>query len=311
MRRETLLVVLAAVATACEGMVAGSDPGALRVHGVEGEGQLHLDAVDRGPVQSVQLFAGLAAGEHVIDLRRDGEVVARHAVEVRSGMLLDVRIDAPFPAAIPTIAHATPAAPVPRTDPLVTTPVLPPRATTAPPENSAPETDAPPAGTAPEDITATGTTPERARAPFDRAASAPPRGREPSHGADLDPLLARALEEGSSAPAAQDQWAREREREREELAAATAALPEQPSRAAVVVAVQSIMPDISRCAASDHGTAVIIFEIDGDTGRARHATVRGQYAGTPIGTCIEAIARTAEFGEFRRSSFAVSYPVRF
>jgi hypothetical protein len=347
MPRTILLLAVVCLASACQiPTLLEPAPGALRVRGVMGQGDLFLDSIDRGPVQSVQLFGGLAPGAHVIELRRDGVVVAAHVADVRPGMVLDTRIDAPIasPASAPVVASTerarnTPprshdlepsAAPAP--DPAAASAPLDPDPIATPAMDpgpiAAPAPDDPIAAARPTtsdgaprsaDTTARSTR-RRGSLPATTARRAPPSSRA-AREAELDDLLLRTVEADRAMRPQRDaereaERAREservRERERAELAAAIAARPEQPSRADVARAVQSIQSDIARCARGETGiTMLITFEIEGETGRSRRTTVRGRYAGTPTATCIEAISSIAFFGYFQRPLVVVTYPVRF
>lgn len=103
-----LVATLAAVVLAgCDGMLpAGTPrPGAIRVHGVPGQGELYLDGTSRGPIAATQELGGLRAGTHVLELRQAAPggalVVASVPVEVREGLIADVRLDAPSVATPP------------------------------------------------------------------------------------------------------------------------------------------------------------------------------------------------------------------
>jgi TonB family protein len=111
MRPPAVLLVLAALSllVACDGLaLAVPVPGAIRVHAVAGQGELYLDGVARGPVAAEQELAGLRAGTHIVELRRGSEVVVSMPVEVREGMIADVRLEAPGLAGPPATVIAPP-----------------------------------------------------------------------------------------------------------------------------------------------------------------------------------------------------------
>lgn len=107
-------VVLAAlfVMAGCDGLsLAPPIPGAIRVRGVEGQGELYLDGIARGPIAAEQELGGLAAGTHVVELRRDAVVVTAIPVEVRPGLVADVRLEAPSAPQPATVAAPPPQGP--------------------------------------------------------------------------------------------------------------------------------------------------------------------------------------------------------
>jgi TonB family protein len=84
-------------------------PGAIRVHGIAGQGELYVDGIARGPIAAQQEIGGLSAGPHTVELRRGGEITQRAEVDVREGMIFDLRIDAPpLPSAAPALVAPPP-----------------------------------------------------------------------------------------------------------------------------------------------------------------------------------------------------------
>jgi hypothetical protein len=84
-------------------------------------------------------------------------------------------------------------------------------------------------------------------------------------------------------------------------------LPEVPDRAAVLGAIQSVEPTVRACATAEHGTASVRIVVAG-SGRVTIAQVSGQFAGTPVGSCVARAVRTARFPEFSSDRFEVTYP---
>jgi hypothetical protein len=50
--------------------------------------------------------------------------------------------------------------------------------------------------------------------------------------------------------------------------------------------------------------------VAGSSGRVTNAVVSGQFAGTPVGSCVARAARGARFPRFRNDTFSVSFPFR-
>jgi predicted Zn finger-like uncharacterized protein len=86
--------------------------------------------------------------------------------------------------------------------------------------------------------------------------------------------------------------------------------PETPGRADVVSAMQGVTPAVQACGNGEHGTATVALTVTGSTGRVTGANVTGQFAGTPIGSCIARAVRGATFPHFSRPTFTVNYPFR-
>lgn len=86
--------------------------GALRVLGVPEQGILVLDATPRGPIQAEQRFEGLRQGTHMIELypvdaNPPGAPLLRMPVEVRSGQMLTIRVEAPVTVPAPQPAPSS------------------------------------------------------------------------------------------------------------------------------------------------------------------------------------------------------------
>jgi hypothetical protein len=89
--------------------------------------------------------------------------------------------------------------------------------------------------------------------------------------------------------------------------AEAAALPEAPSREAIVAGFNSVRDEVLACASGSGGVAPIEATIVSD-GRITHATVGGYYQGTPQGSCIARALRKARFAPFGRDSIKVAFP---
>jgi hypothetical protein len=74
--------------------------------------------------------------------------------------------------------------------------------------------------------------------------------------------------------------------------------------------MQGVTPAVQACGNGEHGTATVALTVTGSTGRVTGANVTGQFAGTPIGSCIARAVRGATFPHFSRPTFTVNYPFR-
>jgi hypothetical protein len=92
--------------------------------------------------------------------------------------------------------------------------------------------------------------------------------------------------------------------------ASDASLPDTPPREAALTALRSVSDAVAQCGGGQHGSAMTTITVSGSTGRVSNAQVTGQFAGTPIGTCVARAVRTARFPRFRRDTFQVSFPYR-
>ena len=144
-------------------------------------------------------------------------------------------------------------------------------------------------------------------APAAEPAAAPARpARGGGGGGDqsIDDLLSNALSGnsrpargGAAAPAAAP-------------AAGGGSGPETPGRSDVVSAMQGVTPAVQACGNGEHGQATVALTVSGSTGRVTGANVTGQFAGTPVGSCIARAVRGATFPHFTRPTFTVNYPFR-
>jgi hypothetical protein len=84
-------------------------------------------------------------------------------------------------------------------------------------------------------------------------------------------------------------------------------LPAQPSREAVVAALDAIAPQLASCTGDKHGVANVTLTVRG-AGIVSHALVTGVFAGTPEGSCIARAVKLAHFEPFRDPTIRVTYP---
>ena len=89
-----------------------------------------------------------------------------------------------------------------------------------------------------------------------------------------------------------------------------ASRPEQPPRDSVASGLRSVAGAVAACGQGQHGVANTTVTISGSTGRVSNAQVTGQFAGTPIGSCVARAVRGARFPRFSRPTFQVSFPYR-
>jgi len=87
-----------------------------------------------------------------------------------------------------------------------------------------------------------------------------------------------------------------------------AGLPETPEREDVLAAMTPLRDAIRECADGRGGIAELDLSV-ASSGAVLNALVRGDYAGTPQGSCIARVARKASFTPFRRDRFRVLYPM--
>jgi hypothetical protein len=91
-------------------------------------------------------------------------------------------------------------------------------------------------------------------------------------------------------------------------AAAGAPLPDTPSRADVLAAMQAVRSAVSSCAAGSRGVATVRVTFAGNSGRVTSAVVEGAYAGTVQGSCIARAVRGAQLPPFAQATFSVTFP---
>ena len=140
-------------------------------------------------------------------------------------------------------------------------------------------------------------------APAAAAAEAPSAAASPRRGGnDIDSLLEAALSGNGSGGA--------RARPSGGSSGASESLPDTPPRDAVGTTLRSVEGAVQRCGEGQHGVAMTAVTISGATGRVTSANVSGQFAGTPIGSCVARAVRGARFPRFSRPTFQVSFPYR-
>jgi len=84
-------------------------------------------------------------------------------------------------------------------------------------------------------------------------------------------------------------------------------LPERPTRSQITSALTPLNGAVRQCAGGQTGTAPV--EITwGSDGTVRSASVRGIFAGTPVGQCIADVVRRARVSPFRTSQAQVTWP---
>jgi hypothetical protein len=86
-----------------------------------------------------------------------------------------------------------------------------------------------------------------------------------------------------------------------------APMPETPTRENVQSALDAKRSEVLQCAAGAHGVAEVDLTVS-STGAVTHAVVAGDFAGTPAGSCIARVVRTARFAPFSKPRFRVIYP---
>lgn len=290
MLRLTCLFTLPIVLMACEERHQGTGDCLLRIRGVEEQGHLFVDTVDRGPIREDQIFAQLAAGTHVVELRR-GTTVAFHSVmNLPAQSELVLRIDVPVPVA-PIARVPQNSAPCPAPQELAALVVAPPSAATMP--------------TSVEPLVAPRSAPERAprRSRDSVRSSESPRASpsdatsHPTETEDSRTWIRQVM--GDSEPP-----------ETRPRAQPTRQLPNQPSREETSRVMARIQGPIAACGNGQQGTAMVRLRVMGATGGISEVVVTGRFAGTPVATCIERIARTASFAPFGNNFIFINYPFR-
>lgn len=84
-------------------------------------------------------------------------------------------------------------------------------------------------------------------------------------------------------------------------------LPEAPSREAVIEAMSRVRSDVLACGAGQGGVAEVEMTVTA-SGQVTHAVVGGDFAGSPVGSCIARAVRGAHFEPFHRESVRLVYP---
>lgn len=84
--------------------------------------------------------------------------------------------------------------------------------------------------------------------------------------------------------------------------------PATPSRDDVLSAMKAVTGAVKSCGGGQHGTATVAITFRGSTGRVSNAQVSGQFAGSPVGSCVARAVRKAKVPPFTKDSFNVKYP---
>jgi hypothetical protein len=84
-------------------------------------------------------------------------------------------------------------------------------------------------------------------------------------------------------------------------------LPAQPGRGEVLSSLQAVEPAVRACAVERHGVATVRIVV-APSGRVTVATVLGEFAGTPTGSCVARAVRGARFPPFSGERFEITYP---
>ncbi len=134
----------------------------------------------------------------------------------------------------------------------------------------------------------------------DPTPAAAPATMSSGGGGDIDDLLNAALGGGGMMAAPMQA----------ESSGGGGNLPDSPPRDGVLRALRSVQGAVGRCGNGQHGVANTTITVSGSNGRVSNARVTGQFAGTPIGSCVARAVRGAQFPRFRRPTFQVSFPYR-
>jgi len=125
-------------------------------------------------------------------------------------------------------------------------------------------------------------------------------GAKTKGGDELDDLLSGAVKRKTAPP----------KKTRQTSAPTSSELSDTLSRSQVQAGMRAVKPAVERCGKGTPGTAMVTVSIAGATGRVTNATVGGQFAGTPVGSCVARAVRRARFPKFKRSKLTISYPFR-
>jgi predicted Zn finger-like uncharacterized protein len=87
-------------------------------------------------------------------------------------------------------------------------------------------------------------------------------------------------------------------------------LPPTPSRDDVLTALKSVAPRVSACGGGQSGLATAKISVAGATGRVTGVDVSGQFAGTPVASCVAKEVGKAKFPRFATPTFAVTFPFK-
>lgn len=88
-------------------------------------------------------------------------------------------------------------------------------------------------------------------------------------------------------------------------------LPTRPSASDVRHAIRDISSDLTACAPTAQGVAMLVMTIDGPSGSVQAVQVSGDFADRPEAACIARAARRAQFPRFASPALTINYPFRF
>jgi predicted Zn finger-like uncharacterized protein len=90
----------------------------------------------------------------------------------------------------------------------------------------------------------------------------------------------------------------------------TEALSPTPTRDDVLAAMKGVTPAVQGCGGGEGGVAMTKVGVTGSTGKVANVEVGGQFANSPVGSCIAKEVRKAKFPRFSQPSFSFSYPFK-
>ncbi len=86
-------------------------------------------------------------------------------------------------------------------------------------------------------------------------------------------------------------------------------LPRRLNRSQIQSGMRRSAVAVSRCGRGASGRVTVDMTISGSTGRVRRASVTGQFAGTPVGSCVARTVRSTRFPRFSDDSMEIrGYP---
>jgi hypothetical protein len=209
------------------------------------------------------------------------------------------------PVATPVIAAAPPAEqPVVQATAPTTSPelgdVAP--APAAPAATTAPAAPAAPAATPPAPMLAAEALKAQPRNPIAARPARPPLLKPLAEATAVQPAEDSVIKVTPAEPAAPEPAAAPTE-----PAEPTGPLPETPTRENVQSALDAKRSEVLVCANGQRGVAEVDLTVQ-STGAVTHAVVAGDFAGSPAGSCIARVVRTARFAPFSKPRFRVIYP---
>jgi hypothetical protein len=131
-------------------------------------------------------------------------------------------------------------------------------------------------------------------------------GKSPSKGTIEDDLMA-ALKGGGTKKKVDDDPKPEKKTPTPPPAVASG-LPEKPTKAEVMAALQGITPKVKSCGKGWHGVAKTSINVGGATGKVMSATVVDGPTDAALKSCIVNAVKTASFPKFEQKKFTVAYP---